>query len=540
MIQPTAIVTGAHGERNEPRGSPSDSSSHEPGGNNSNPNPDSKSKSKAAETSLSPGPVRHMEFWLRDGSIVLSVQDTLFKVHQTILANHSEVFADLFSVPQPQLQIPGEGGSGDRDGGGDVVGATGRVEGRDIVDGCVVVHLYDSSDDFVDLLRAIYYPSHFDNLAPNADLDTLLTFIAGILRLSTKYLIRELRKRCIALLTSRFPTTYQEYLTRSSSPPSSSYGHPYTPAQAQPIAVTQSVSGTSTVPGTPSGPSTPLGPSTLHTPPSLPTPPVYTPPGSTLATATATIISNAPPPRERSKHKPSSIMRAMHLAQQTNVPLILPYASYLLARTSPRRLLSHTPSSISWHQKTITLVGREQLRLAEMSITHAFLLAFRPAAGCVAPAFCGNARGPHAEWHLIESGGGGGGTGGAGKAGRGPNPLRGYERWERMNVCQECVREGRREHERGREEVWERLPEFFEMGSWAELRAAQDSWSRPSKIKDSQIVRVVNRDSPWICTVVRTREERIPSGWKWVPAARKGLVRFMNYILDRIYVGLDV
>jgi hypothetical protein len=152
----------------------------------------------------------------------------------------------------------------------------------------------------------------------------------------------------------------------------------------------------------------------------------------------------------------------MHLAHQTNVPLILPYASYLIARTSPRRLLSHSPTSLSWHQKTICLVGREHLRLAEMSLTHAFLLAFQPSPRCLSPAFCGNARGPHAEWHVLEGGG------------RGPNPLRAYERWERMNVCSECVRDSRRAHERGREEVWERLPEFFELGGWSELRATQE------------------------------------------------------------------
>lgn len=99
---------------------------------------------KKGETSV--GPVRHTEFWLRDGSIVLSVQDTLFKVHQTILSNHSDVFADLFSLPQPLNENSG--------------GETKPLEGKDFMDGCNIVHLYDNSDDFVDLLKAIYYPSY--------------------------------------------------------------------------------------------------------------------------------------------------------------------------------------------------------------------------------------------------------------------------------------------------------------------------------------------------------------------------------------------
>ena len=75
---------------------------------------------------------RHEEFWLYDGSVVLAVGDTLFRVHKTVLANHSEVFADLFTVPQPA--------------------------GEDTIDGCHIVRLHDSREDFVDLLRAMYQP----------------------------------------------------------------------------------------------------------------------------------------------------------------------------------------------------------------------------------------------------------------------------------------------------------------------------------------------------------------------------------------------
>lgn len=76
--------------------------------------------------------IRHHKFWLYDGSIVLHVQNTLFRVHQTILANHSEVFADLFTVPQP--------------------------DGERTIDGCPVVDLFDDEKNFVDLLNAVYTP----------------------------------------------------------------------------------------------------------------------------------------------------------------------------------------------------------------------------------------------------------------------------------------------------------------------------------------------------------------------------------------------
>lgn len=78
---------------------------------------------------------QHPDFWFRDGSIVLCVDKTLFRVHQTILGKHSEVFGDMFSLPQP----------------------TGEEE--ETVEGCRVVMLHDSKEDFVDLLSAIYDPS---------------------------------------------------------------------------------------------------------------------------------------------------------------------------------------------------------------------------------------------------------------------------------------------------------------------------------------------------------------------------------------------
>lgn len=75
---------------------------------------------------------RHQDFWFYDGSIVLSVRETLFRVHQTILSTHSDIFADLFTVPQP--------------------------DGEYTIEGCHVVVLHDDAKDFEDLLRAVYHP----------------------------------------------------------------------------------------------------------------------------------------------------------------------------------------------------------------------------------------------------------------------------------------------------------------------------------------------------------------------------------------------
>jgi hypothetical protein len=101
-------------------------------------------------------PTRHTEFWLHDGSIVLCVQGTLFRVHQTILANHSEVFADLFRLPQPPE------------------GEESKMDGVQKIEGCHVVHLQDDVDDFVDLLKAIYYPSYVSPMLLPSHVQTLI------------------------------------------------------------------------------------------------------------------------------------------------------------------------------------------------------------------------------------------------------------------------------------------------------------------------------------------------------------------------------
>ncbi|KAL1704688.1 hypothetical protein EV121DRAFT_259350, partial [Schizophyllum commune] len=45
---------------------------------------------------------RHDQYWLHDGPVVLHIEDTLFRVHQSTLARVSETFRDLFSMPQPE------------------------------------------------------------------------------------------------------------------------------------------------------------------------------------------------------------------------------------------------------------------------------------------------------------------------------------------------------------------------------------------------------------------------------------------------------
>ncbi|KAF8884993.1 hypothetical protein BD779DRAFT_1442763 [Infundibulicybe gibba] len=125
---------------------------------------------------------RHNEFWYPNGSIVAIVENTSFRIHQSILSRHSDVLpiADLFNaVPRP--------------------------DNAEQIDECPIIHLPDSLLDFEDTMKALYRPFHFDSLPANADLSTTITFISGMLRISTKYNLHLLRKKCISVLQQKFP-----------------------------------------------------------------------------------------------------------------------------------------------------------------------------------------------------------------------------------------------------------------------------------------------------------------------------------------------
>ncbi|KAF8825423.1 hypothetical protein HHX47_DHR7000090 [Lentinula edodes] len=225
--------------------------------------------------------------------------------------------------------------------------------------------------------------SHFDDFPSDSTLEDILDFISGVLRLSSKYMIHSLRRKCIAVLTRTLPATLEDYDSRTSRG------------------------------------------------------------------------------RSTSKHlKSDVVMRAIRLAQETNVTIVLPFAYYCVARLPSRRILEDQPDDMTWQQKTVCLVGRERLRYAEMSLSHSFLLGFQRASTCT-NVLCAMARSPHTEWHLME-------------ASRHPHPLRPYNRWNALNVCSECVANAKKQHSKGRQEVWKCLPAFFEMGTWEELRTVCD------------------------------------------------------------------
>lgn len=79
---------------------------------------------------LGPEVKRDEEVWFVDGNIVLQAHGVAFRVYQDIFALNPEVFAGMFSVPQPAT-----------------------VE---TFDDCPVIHLSDNPNDLRLLLRVIF------------------------------------------------------------------------------------------------------------------------------------------------------------------------------------------------------------------------------------------------------------------------------------------------------------------------------------------------------------------------------------------------
>ena len=70
------------------------------------------------------------DIWFEDGNIIIVAGQVAFKVHRGQLERHSEVFRDLFSIPQPAVQ--------------------------EMLDGCPWFEVHDAAPDVRCLLKALY------------------------------------------------------------------------------------------------------------------------------------------------------------------------------------------------------------------------------------------------------------------------------------------------------------------------------------------------------------------------------------------------
>ncbi|KAH9856096.1 hypothetical protein C2E23DRAFT_502992 [Lenzites betulinus] len=150
---------------------------------NSNEDENTQPMSKAAR-------LRDEEFWYSDGSIVLVARNVEFRVYQGILSDHSPVFKDMFSLPQPDDASPsGEPSTGDR---------------------CPVVHLSDSPEDLRHILRFYMPRSHTSPFLITAS--PSIHMISAAARLGHKYQMSELVKHAAEYLKEFFTTDLDTWM----------------------------------------------------------------------------------------------------------------------------------------------------------------------------------------------------------------------------------------------------------------------------------------------------------------------------------------
>ncbi|KAF7344647.1 BTB domain-containing protein [Mycena venus] len=135
--------------------------------------------------------VRNSEFWFEDGTIILRVENTLYRVYRGLLASRSTVFRDTFSMPQPQID-----------------------EERDEIDGCPVVQLHDKEKDFTCFLKALLQYGSYRSTPVSG-----LAELSSVLRLSDKYDVSLLRESMTSILYDLYPTSLSNWLTRSANIP---------------------------------------------------------------------------------------------------------------------------------------------------------------------------------------------------------------------------------------------------------------------------------------------------------------------------------
>ncbi|TFK85598.1 hypothetical protein K466DRAFT_664389 [Polyporus arcularius HHB13444] len=133
---------------------------------------------------------RDDEFWYEDGTVILVARDVEFRVFKGILADHSPVFRDMFSLPQPPEAAMAP---------------------------YPVVHVTDTPEDLRHLLRACIPKNHSSPFVPN---NPSFDVISASIRLGHKYQISQLVEHSVDYLKMYYTDDYHLFLQR---------GRPYWP-----------------------------------------------------------------------------------------------------------------------------------------------------------------------------------------------------------------------------------------------------------------------------------------------------------------------
>jgi len=125
-------------------------------------------------------PIRS-KIWYSDGSVVIQAENTQFRVHASVLSQHSTMFNDMFGLAKPSDET--------------------RVEG------CPLVTVTDTATDWAHVLTTLYdYNFHQTKKKPFA-------VVAAMLRLGRKYGFDSLYTDAKSRLTIEFPTKLNDITT---------------------------------------------------------------------------------------------------------------------------------------------------------------------------------------------------------------------------------------------------------------------------------------------------------------------------------------
>ncbi|KAJ7350542.1 hypothetical protein DFH08DRAFT_695731 [Mycena albidolilacea] len=125
--------------------------------------------------------ITRSKVWYKDGSIVMQAESTQFRIHWGVLSQHSNFFADLEGLPQPNDQPT--------------------------VDRCHIIELQDPVVDVKYLLKALYNPSFLSQPVLS------LSAIGTLLRLGHKYDVKIVVDSAVAHIAFKNPTTLFEFDT---------------------------------------------------------------------------------------------------------------------------------------------------------------------------------------------------------------------------------------------------------------------------------------------------------------------------------------
>ncbi|KAF5340565.1 hypothetical protein D9611_007302 [Ephemerocybe angulata] len=120
-------------------------------------------------------PTQSMEVWFSDGNIVLQAQNVQFKVHKSVLAKHSPVFADMLEMP--------------------------HANDEPTVDGCPVVELHDSAQDIKHMVLTLYGDKAYVNVEGGLSMEV----VAAMIRMGRKYDIEHVKEGGLSRLKRVFP-----------------------------------------------------------------------------------------------------------------------------------------------------------------------------------------------------------------------------------------------------------------------------------------------------------------------------------------------